>query len=338
MAMASRMRRNPAWRVSTVQLFYDPDGNGVYDTLYPGGTTTTDQTGFYLFDNLPPGGYVVRVTPPGGYTQTGDPDTWGQLCTTCDNQTTTPVVIGPGDVFLNADFGYQPPASQNNSIGDKVWFDADADGIGPAGTPGGGDTNEYGIPGATVALIRDTNNNGIWNTGEPIIATDITDAGGMYLFTGLPDGSYLVWVNDTDNVLGAMTPTYDSDGGAPPPHGRTAERGIQHGQGLELRAEPRRGQSSRGFEPGAGLRLHCGGPAAQPGPDRRPGVARHQPRTACRIRTSLASRAWSSRCSTPTATRSVNHDRRERVLLLPELAGRHVHGPRLAACRPVADL
>ena len=65
-------------------------------------------------------------------------------------------------MFLNADFGYQPPAAQNNSIGDTVWFDADADGIGPAGTPGGTDTTEQVIPGVTVALIKDLNNNGIW--------------------------------------------------------------------------------------------------------------------------------------------------------------------------------
>ena len=119
-----------------VTLYYDPDGDGIYNTPYPGGTDTTDANGNYLFDNLPPGAYVVVVTPPGGYTQTGDPDQWGVPCTTCDNRTTTPVVLAPGDVFLNADFGYQPPAVRT-TIGDTVWFDADADGIGPAGTPGG---------------------------------------------------------------------------------------------------------------------------------------------------------------------------------------------------------
>ncbi len=204
----------------TLTLYHDPDGNGVYDTPYPGGTTTTNSTGYYIFDNLPPGAYVVRVTPPPGYTQTGDPDLWGAWCSTaCDNQTTTPVIIAPGDVFLNADFGYQPPASQNNTIGDKIWFDANANGIGPAGTPGGADVNEYGIAGVTVALILDINNNGVWDSNEPIIASDTTDANGLYLFTGLPDGSYLVWVNDADSVLAGLRPTYDSDGGANPGSG-----------------------------------------------------------------------------------------------------------------------
>ena len=206
-----------------VTLFTDPDGDGVYNTS--AGTDTTDANGNYLFDGLTPGAYVVVVTPPGGYTQTGDPDDFGAPATAPDNRTTTPVVLAPGDVFLNADFGYQPAAAQNNSIGDTVWFDADADQIGPAGTPGGTDSSEKGIPGVTVALIKDLNNNGIWESTEPIAATTTTDANGNYLFSGLPDGSYLVWVNDTDNVLAGKTPTYDSNGGVAPT-GNSAPTGV----------------------------------------------------------------------------------------------------------------
>lgn len=200
----------------TVELWYDSDGDGVIDAMMS--STTTNATGNYIFDNLPAGIYEVRIpNPPTGYVQTGDPDNFGAPCTTCDNRTTTPIVLGPGDVFLNADFGYQPPADQNNSIGNKIWLDIDADGVGPNGNGlPGDDNNEYGIPGVTVALISDLNNNGIWDPGEPIIATTITDANGDYLFSGLPDGSYLVWVNDTNHVLGEVTPTYDSNGGTAP--------------------------------------------------------------------------------------------------------------------------
>ena len=80
------------------------------------------------------------------------------------------------------------------------------------------DSGEYGIPGVTVALIKDSNNNGVWDTGEPILATTVTNASGVYTFSGLPvtDGTgtddYLVWVNDTDNVLGGADGTYDKDG------------------------------------------------------------------------------------------------------------------------------
>ncbi|MGC8989043.1 MAG: SdrD B-like domain-containing protein, partial [Verrucomicrobiia bacterium] len=204
----------------TVTLYHDPDGDGVYDTPYTVGgytpTTTTDATGRYFFDSLPAGAYVVRVDDANfqsggalyGYTQTGDPDHFGTAGTNNDHRTTVPVVLGPGDVFLNADFGYQPPASQNNSVGDYVWLDADADGV--------QDATEYCIPGVTVALVADLNGNGAWDAGEPIIGTAVADASGGYLFSGLPDAKYLVWVNDTDNVLAGNTQTYDSDGLATP--------------------------------------------------------------------------------------------------------------------------
>jgi hypothetical protein len=211
-------------------LYYDANLNGVYGTPYTvGGYTpyqTTNGAGNYLFDGLPPGAYVVRVDASNfaaggaleGYTQTGDPDDYGQFATNPDNQTTAPLIMAPGDVFLLADFGYRPPASQNNSIGDKVWFDLNANGEGPDGNGAnlGQDDNEKGIPGVTVALIKDLNNDGVWDAGEPIIATDITDANGDYLFTGLPDGSYLVWVNDSNNVLRGKVPTYDHNGGDAP--------------------------------------------------------------------------------------------------------------------------
>ena len=194
----------------TVNLYNDPDGDGVYDNQVS--STTTDANGNYIFDDLTPGAYVVEVVPTGspidGYTQTGDPDKPGQTATNPDNKTTTPVMLAPGDVYLNADFGYQPTDnSQTGSIGDTIWFDANASGT---SSP---DAGEYGIAGVTVALIKDTNGNGIWDNGEPIIASDTTDENGNYLFEGLPlDTSYIVWVNDTNNVLNGLKATYDADG------------------------------------------------------------------------------------------------------------------------------
>lgn len=193
----------------TVQLITaGPDGIfGTADDVVSA-TTTTDQNGNYIFDNLPPGAYEVLIpTPPAGYTQTGDPDG------TLDNQTSDPIVLAPGDVYLNADFGYQPPAGTTGSIGDRVWLDADGDGVQDAG--------ENGIPGVSVSLIKDLNGNGVWDPGEPIIATDVTDENGIYGFSGLPttDGAgtddYLVWVNDSANVLNELAPTYDLDGAGP---------------------------------------------------------------------------------------------------------------------------
>ena len=50
-------------------------------------------------------------------------------------------------------------------------------------------------------LIRDTNQNGVWDAGEPILATVTTDQNGDYSFPGVPSGSYLVQVSDTQNTL-----------------------------------------------------------------------------------------------------------------------------------------
>ncbi|NLE56866.1 MAG: hypothetical protein GX616_00785, partial [Planctomycetes bacterium] len=185
-----------------VQLWHDSNNDGTIDAQY-GASVYTDHNGNYIFDGLPAGIYEVRIpTPPG--TQTGDPDG------TLDNQTTDPIVLAPGDVYLNADFGYDDVTGYTGSIGDTLWVDSDRGNDIDAGEPR--------LPGVTVSLIKDLDGDGAWDVGEPIIATDITDENGVYGFSGLPTGSsadYLVWVNDTNNVLAELAPTYDvRDGGS----------------------------------------------------------------------------------------------------------------------------
>ncbi len=189
----------------SVQLWYDANADGVIDTQY-GSTATTDAAGNYYFDGLPAGIYEVRVTAgTTGYNQTGDPDD------TLDAKTTAPIVLAPGDVYVNADFGYQPTGAAG-TIGDTLWVDSDR------GTDV--DAGEPRLPGVTVALIKDLDGDGTWDANEPIIATDITDESGVYSFSGLPIGDgtgtddYLVWVNDTNNVLGELAPVYDVRDGA----------------------------------------------------------------------------------------------------------------------------
>ncbi|MCP3877540.1 MAG: DUF11 domain-containing protein, partial [Sulfitobacter sp.] len=185
-----------------VVLYGDPDLDGTYDT--PVASNTTDATGHYLFTNLVAGAYVIGVdtnTLSAGLTQTGDPDDFGSTAIDPDNQTTTPLVLAPGDVFLNADFGYQPASGYD--IGDTVWLDLNADGT--------NDVSEPGIPGVSIDLIADSNSNGVWDAGELIIATDVSDEDGKYLFSDLPNGNYLVHIGDVDNVLGGLEQTGDPD-------------------------------------------------------------------------------------------------------------------------------
>jgi len=66
------------------------------------------------------------------------------------------------------------------SLGDRVWHDANANGIQDAG--------EAGIAGATVELVRDQNQDGDFDDADEVLASAATDARGNYAFTGLTPG------------------------------------------------------------------------------------------------------------------------------------------------------
>jgi hypothetical protein len=95
-----------------VYLYVDAAGNGQFTTQVA--TATTDWDGRYFFSNLVARSYVVQVehmTILNGFQQTGDPDYYGTYVPTNarDHRTTAPIVLGPGENFRNADFGYMWP-------------------------------------------------------------------------------------------------------------------------------------------------------------------------------------------------------------------------------------
>ena len=174
----------------SVQLFSDPDLDGIYTNLES--TTTSNAQGYYVFDGISVGAYVVKIDStslPSGINMipSGDPDGDG-------TNTTEPFVLAPGDVYVNLDFGY-PPSSDPADVGNLVFIDANANGM--------FDSGEAGIAGVTVALID--------NTGA-ILATAYTDAAGNYTFPDINDGMYTVWITDTENVLEGWSNTADPDG------------------------------------------------------------------------------------------------------------------------------
>ncbi|MEZ4675057.1 MAG: SdrD B-like domain-containing protein [Caldilineaceae bacterium] len=174
-------------------VWYDADSDGLQDeselgvpgvtvTLYRSdgamiATAVTDVDGFYQFNSLPPGDYYVQFTLPAGYgvspQNAGDNDDIDSDVQPVTRRTVV-TTLEPGEYDPSWDLGLTlttPPAS----IGDTVWYDADADGI--------QDPEESGVPGISVTLYR---------ADGTIVATTRTDADGHYEFINLPPGDYFL--------------------------------------------------------------------------------------------------------------------------------------------------
>jgi len=89
--------------------------------------------------------------------------------------------------------------SEEGSLGDYVWEDVNRDGI--------QDSDESGIPGVTVQLYLDENDDGVPQSGE-LQGTDVTNENGLYLFTGLAAGNYIVKVADSNFESSAVLYSY----------------------------------------------------------------------------------------------------------------------------------
>ncbi|MDX1999568.1 MAG: SdrD B-like domain-containing protein, partial [Thermoanaerobaculia bacterium] len=186
------------------RVWEDYDSDGIQDAGEPGlngitvrlkdalgnvlATQVTAGNGNYLFENLVASPYTVEVvaaTVPGGLFPTYDRD-----------GVATPhvatVSLSEGQSRTDVDFGYNKV--KLGSIGDRVWYDNDADGVQDAG--------EGGINGVTVQLK---------NSGGTVIATQVTSGNGNYLFTDLLAGTYTVEINSA-TLPGGLVQTYDLDG------------------------------------------------------------------------------------------------------------------------------
>jgi len=189
-------------------VWFDADKDGVQDaeeTPLPGvevkllsadgetviATTTTDESGYYVFPNLPVSTdfiieFPTTVTVNGtDYPLTspneGDDDASDSDAdpTTGRVEITTPATGGnstePGeadDPTIDAGF-ILPPVS----IGDYVWIDADRDGV--------QDDGEHPVDNVLVTLLA--------ADGVTVVATTLTDENGYYAFTDLtPSTDYIV--------------------------------------------------------------------------------------------------------------------------------------------------
>jgi hypothetical protein len=186
----------------TVRLSSDPngDGNPADGTLLA--TTTSDATGSYAFGGLAAASYVIVVTPPTLRSQSWV-ETVESTGGTSSLDDRIPVTLTAGQVSGSHDFGYT--LADTSQVGDTVYLDFDGD--------GSQDPTEAGIPNVTVRLYRDVDRDGTIDAGvDDLVATDVTDASGHYLFSDLAAGSYVVEVDtgDPDFPSGA-TATGDPD-------------------------------------------------------------------------------------------------------------------------------
>ncbi len=195
------------------RLWHDLDGGQTQDPGEPGlpnvtialldasgdviATTTTDANGDFSFDGLENGSYTLSVTDTTAelreFVGTTAPAVADQLA----------VTVAGADVSA-VSFGYNIPGQ----VGDTVWSDANGNGVQDPGEPG--------IGGVTVELWQDADGNGIFDTTvDTLIGTRVTDGAGQYLFSGVPQGTFFVSVDDSQPALAAYTATTtDQEGGA----------------------------------------------------------------------------------------------------------------------------
>ena len=142
------------------------------------GTTETDSTGFYFFDELQPGTYAVKfpTSLADGCILTTADQAGGDDALDSDANTTTGTTINvtlvAREVNTTLDAGFISPKS---SLGDFVFKDLNRNGIQDGGEPG--------IESVTVTLH---------DGSGTAIGTTITDGTGYYVFHDLNPGTYSV--------------------------------------------------------------------------------------------------------------------------------------------------
>jgi large repetitive protein len=112
--------------------------------------------------------------------------------------------VTPDDVGIELDLA---------SIGDRVWFDVDGDGVQDSGEP-----PLAGVPVTITYLGAD----GVPGGGDDEVRTATTDANGTYLVDYLPGGAYTVVVDTAATPITSrgLVPGYDLDDGTAGPDGR----------------------------------------------------------------------------------------------------------------------
>ena len=139
-------------------------------------TTTTNASGAYTFSNLVAGGYIVKFPT----TVNGKP------LTTSNNLVEN---LSAGQNITNQNAGYYQTSGQTGSISGVAYNDDNNNGV--------KDGTEAPISNVTVTLC---------NSSNTVITTTTTNASGVYTFSNVAAGSYIVKFPTTANGKPLSTP------------------------------------------------------------------------------------------------------------------------------------
>ena len=204
-----------------VNLYADTNNDGTPDGGIIG-TQTTDANGYYRFDNLLPGYYIVEIAasnftgPLTGLASSSvdeaspnsdvdrNDNGLGIIPDAVNGIRSGTVQLGPGTTEpqnetdlsatgqgaaddranMTVDFGFVP----SYSLGNRVWFDTNNNNLIDFGT-------EVGIDGVWVELYQDNGDN-VFGPGDTFVTGQSTTSGGYYRFDNLPAGDYIVVIPD----------------------------------------------------------------------------------------------------------------------------------------------
>jgi hypothetical protein len=202
-------------------VWEDTNGNGIQDSGESGiaglevlleglagdGTqvqqiTITDENGHYIFENLKPGLYTIRVYLTGGfqisiYRAGEDPevdnDAQFRIWRDGFEAFTEPFMLMSGEQNLTLDIGLY----RFSKLGDLIWEDLNGNGLFEDGEPG--------LEGITLML------EGVAGDGSEVTVNTVTDASGAYRFINLKPGQYTISVEVPTGYLWVL-PGFGTDG------------------------------------------------------------------------------------------------------------------------------
>ena len=145
----------------------------------------TSNDGQYSFANIPPDNYYIKFTPPQGFNYTsinvGVDDTIDSDAHNISGKSATLDLSIPGTDIDHIDCGLILEVPGFAQLGDKVFLDANANGVRDAGE------NEK-VPNVQVHLYKYPEN--------VFVATSTSDANGDYIFDTVFPGTYFIYVSN----------------------------------------------------------------------------------------------------------------------------------------------